>query len=65
MSTTIQIQLPDELVSQAQQHIDQGWAKGFDDLLADALRRFLESHGPTLIEGFVREDIEWGLHGKN
>jgi hypothetical protein len=65
MATQIQVQLPDELMALAQRHIDDGWATGFDDLLADALRRFLESHGPALIEAFVREDVEWGLHGKD
>jgi hypothetical protein len=65
MSTAIQVHLPDDLVSQAQRHVDEGWAAGFDQLLAEALRRFLETHGPTLSEAFVREDVAWGLHGSD
>jgi hypothetical protein len=65
MATSIQVHLPDDLVSQAHQLVHEGWAAGFDDLLAEALRRFLESHGPALTEAFVREDITWGLHGND
>ena len=64
MKTTIQTELPDELVSQAQALIDRGWASDFDELLADALRRYLESHSLALTESFTREDVEWGLHGR-
>ena len=31
--------------------------------MLDALRRSLESHPAEMMEQFVREDIEWGLHG--
>ncbi len=65
MATAIQVHLPDDLISQAQRLVDDGWATGFDDLLTEALRRFLESHGPALNEAFVREDVAWGLDGKN
>jgi hypothetical protein len=30
----------------------------------DALRRFVESHRTELMEEFIHEDIEWGLHGE-
>lgn len=63
MMTTVQAQLPPELVSEARAFIDQGWAGNFDDLLAEALRRFLESHSSAVTESFVREDVAWGLHG--
>jgi hypothetical protein len=32
-------------------------------LLTEALRRYLESHSEALAEAFVREDVQWGLHG--
>jgi hypothetical protein len=31
--------------------------------MLDALRRFVESHQTELMEHFIREDVEWGLHG--
>jgi len=65
MSAAIQVSLPENLVSQAQQLICEGWASDLDTLLAEALRRYLESHGPSLTEAFLREDVAWGLDGSN
>lgn len=64
MKTTIQTELPDELVSQARSLVDRGWAGDFDELLADALRRYLESHSSQLTESFIREDVAWGLRSR-
>jgi|GEM_PF-5613940 len=33
------------------------------ELLADALRLFLESYSSQLTEAFVMDDLQWGLHG--
>lgn len=64
MKTTIQAELPPELVSRARLYVDAGWVNDFDDLLAEALRRYLESHSSDLTEKFLRDDVEWGLHGR-
>ena len=64
MKTTIKTELPQELVAQARAFVEQGWAGDLDELLADALRRYLESHSLRLTESFVREDVNWGLHGR-
>ena len=61
--TTIHAELPRELLSRAQAFVDEGWVGDFDELLAEALRRYLESHSADLTEKFVRDDVEWGLHG--
>ncbi len=54
MSTLIKTEIPDQLWQQAQNMVDQGW-----------MRRYIESHQQTISERFIREDIEWGLHGKD
>ena len=64
MKTTIQPELPDELVSQACSLVDQGWAGDFDELLTDALRRYLESHSSDITESFIRQDVAWGLNAR-
>ena len=64
MKTTIQTELPVELVSQARSLVDQGWAGDFDELLTEALRRYLESHSSELTESFTRQDVAWGLSGR-
>jgi len=64
MSMAVQVILPDELVAKARQFVEEGWAADFDNLMADALRRYLESHEPELSESFIREDAKWGLDGR-
>lgn len=64
MMTTVKAELPRELVLKAQALIVQGWASGFDELLADALRRYLESRSSELTESLIRQDVAWGLSGR-
>ena len=54
MKTAIQAELPQELVTQARAFVEQGWAGDFNELLAEALRRYLESHSSRLAESFIR-----------
>ena len=61
----IQAELPPELTAQARSYVEEGWAADFNELLADALRRFLESHSARVTETFVMDDVQWGLHGKD
>lgn len=63
--TTLHAQLPDRLIQQAQSMIDRGWASSMESLLAESLRRYLESHQEAMTEQFIDEDLEWGLHGRD
>ena len=65
MTTTIHAKLPEKLIEQAREFVRAGWATDLDQLMADALRRYLESHSAELAETFVREDVEWGLYGRD
>ncbi len=64
MTAAIQTELPQELVSQARAFVEQRWAGDLEELLAEALRRLLESHSSPLAKSFIREDVNWGLHGQ-
>lgn len=64
MTVSVQADLPEELVAQAQQFVREGWSAGLNELLAESLRRYLEAHSSSLTESFIREDVEWGLHGR-
>jgi hypothetical protein len=33
--------------------------------MVNAVRRFLETHRPELMERYIWEDVEWGLHGED
>jgi hypothetical protein len=65
MKADIHAQLPEELLVEARAFVKNGWAPDMDQLLAEALRRYLDSHSSRLTESFVREDVEWGLHGRD
>jgi hypothetical protein len=60
---TIQTDVPVRLLTEMQMLVEAGWFRDLDDLMLDALRRFVESHRTELLERFVREDVEWGLYG--
>lgn len=63
MNTTIQTEIPAALLKQAELFVSHGWAGNMQELLAESLRRYLESHQELLLEQSVREDVEWDLHG--
>ncbi len=60
---TIQTEVPVRLLTEMQMLVEAGWFRDLDDLMLDALRRFVESHRAELMERFIREDVEWGLYG--
>ena len=51
-------------MAEARAFVEEGWVGNFDELLADALRRYLESHSLRLAESFIEEDVAWGLRGR-
>ncbi len=65
MKTTVQVELPQELTNRALAFVADGWASDMNELLTEALRRFLESHSASVTEAMVLDDVEWGLRGKD
>jgi Arc/MetJ-type ribon-helix-helix transcriptional regulator len=63
MTTMIHAEISDQLAQQAQRMVDRGWAANVESIVAESLRRYLESHQEALTEQFLREDVEWGLKG--
>ena len=63
MKTAIQAELPAQLVAEARAFVEEARVGDFDELLAEALRRYLESHSSRLAESFIKEDMTWGLRG--
>lgn len=62
--TVVQTEIPDRLLVEAQTLIAAGWFRDLNDLMLNALRRFLESHRADVMETFIRQDVEWGLTGE-
>jgi Arc/MetJ-type ribon-helix-helix transcriptional regulator len=61
---TVQTQVPIQLRKEMQRLITDGWYRSEDDLILDALRRFLSTHQADLLTQQIREDVEWGLYGQ-
>jgi len=57
--TTLQTQIPDQLLQQAQYLVQQGWVANMDALIAESMRRYLESHSEAMTEQFIREDVNF------
>ena len=63
--TNLQAEIPPRLREEAERFVESGWHRDLNGLVADALRRYLDSHSEALMEKFIEEDIEWGLHGSD
>ncbi len=61
---TIQTEIPENLYKGAVALAEQGWFRNEKEVFSEAIRRFLESHQPELMDKFIRDDVEWGLHGE-
>jgi Arc/MetJ-type ribon-helix-helix transcriptional regulator len=61
---TVKTQVPIQIRKEMQRLITDGWYRSEDDLILDALRRFLSTHRADLLTQQIREDIEWGLYGQ-
>ena len=62
---TIQTEVPEQLYKKAQILVKEGWFRDEQDIFSEAIRRFLDANRSDLMEKFVREDVEWGLHGQD
>jgi len=60
---TIQMEVPEQLYEKAMGLVREGWFRDEKDIFSEAIRRFIESHQPELLEKFVRDDVKWGLYG--
>lgn len=62
---TIQTEVPEQLYKKAQILVKEGWFRDEKDIFSEAIRRFLDTHRPDLMEKFIRDDVEWGLRGED
>ena len=60
----IEAEIPDQLYKLLQTLVSDGWYLSEQDVIEEALRRFLHTHKSELMEKFIWDDVEWGLHGK-
>jgi len=65
MTTSVHAEIPEQLAKRAQRMVDRGWAVNVEAIVAESLRRYLESHDESLTEQFLRDDVEWALSGND
>ena len=59
----LSIEYPDWLVERLEQLSREGWVAGPQKAAVEALRRFVDSDRPELMEAQIKADVQWGLHG--
>jgi Arc/MetJ-type ribon-helix-helix transcriptional regulator len=59
----ISIEIPEQLGRRLDSFVQSGWAPDAQQAVVEALRRFLDSHEPELIESQTMADVQWGLRG--
>ena len=57
-------EIPDKIYEKASTLVKNGAFKSDNDLVTEALSRFIETQDYLIQEQFIREDIVWGLNGK-
>lgn len=62
-TATLEAEVPQRLLGEMQALLAAGWFSSLDEIVVDALRRFVESHRGELMDELIREDVEWGLRG--
>ncbi len=62
-TASVATEIPLRLFGEMRSLVDSGWFRDLDELILEALRRYVESHRGELMEDFIREDVEWGLRG--
>ncbi len=60
---SITVECPERIHEQLEQMVQAGWIKTTEEVVIEALRRYVESHGSDLKEAQILKDVEWGLHG--
>lgn len=62
---TVQTEVPEALYNKAVTLVNEGWFRDEKDVFSEAIRRFLDTHQSELMQKFIRDDVEWGLHGND
>jgi Arc/MetJ-type ribon-helix-helix transcriptional regulator len=60
----IQVELPDKLAAEIEAYVKTGWFGSEAEVIRAALLDFVKRNRRELLEGFMREDIQWALSQK-
>ena len=57
--------LTKRLVDEIDSVVEEGWYANRSELIRAAVREILRKVHVERLESALKEDVEWGLHGKN
>ena len=61
----IHVEFPDKLAAEIEAYVRAGWFGSEGEVVRAAVSDFVRRHRIQLLEGFMRDDIEWALKQKN
>ncbi|MBI5391064.1 ribbon-helix-helix protein, CopG family [Candidatus Woesearchaeota archaeon] len=62
---TIPAKITPRLAAAMDEIIEEGWYANRSEFIRDAVRDKIRSTKTALLEAAIKEDVEWGLHGKD
>jgi hypothetical protein len=62
---TVTICLPENLYKGAAFLAKEGWFRDEEEVIFEAVRRFIDAYQPEILEEQINSDVEWGLHGED
>ena len=62
---TIPAKVTKKLVLEIDELIKEGWYANRSDFIRDAIRQTIKKTKLERMEDSIKEDVEWGLHGKD
>jgi Arc/MetJ-type ribon-helix-helix transcriptional regulator len=60
----IQVEVPDKLAAEIEAYVKTGWFGSEAEVVRAALLEFVRRNRVDLLEGFMRDDIQWALSQK-
>ena len=60
---TIRVKIPDRIHRQIEVLVKEGWFLSQEEIINQAIRKFVEANRPEMLEKYFRDDVEWGLRG--
>ena len=62
---TVPAKLTGKLVMEMDEIVKEGWYANRSELMRDAIRGMIKRIKADRLESAIKEDVQWGLYGKN
>ena len=62
---TIPAKVTEKLVLEMDELVKEGWYANRSEFIRDAIRDMIKKTKLEMLEEAIKEDIKWGLHGKD